>query len=153
MIVIPQSLQGRYTWVWSEDPALARPPATADEKQRAAFEKRLEVARDTGRYSDVLQEGQQPTLFTVEPLSGSVWRKLADLVRAGTIGVMEASAIVVRLCLKSIENPGIEIETEAGPYGPWAKQSVVNTLDGVSPGIVSELGGHLTNRASAPPGK
>jgi hypothetical protein len=153
MIVLPQSLQGRYSWVWPRDPALARPPASADEKTRKDFEHKLEVARDTGKYQDVLLEGHQPTLFVVEPLPGAVWRKIIDMMTMDRIGNMEASSIIVRVCLKSVENPAIPVDVEAGPYGAWAKQSVIDTLDAIHPAIVSELGGHLSNRASAPPGK
>lgn len=153
MIVIPPSLQNRFTWVWSRDPALASPSAGSDEATRAEWEQRLEIARETGKWTDLLREGEHPTTFTVKPLSGALLRRLTDDVVGNRIGQQVLWAVVARLCLRGVANPDIKVDTEAGTYGEWAKADVTDKLDEISPGIVTELGSYLFARASSPPGK
>jgi hypothetical protein len=154
MIVIPQSLQGRFTWVWSQDPALARPPASAEDKARKEFEQRLVIARETGRWQDVLRDGEQPTLFMVNPLPGSLLRRVSDQVGAGKLGVSQIWSVIVRLCLKGVANPDLELSLEVSPYGgEWVKEDVIELIDAFNPDVVTELGLYLFERAKAPPGK
>jgi hypothetical protein len=152
MITVP-SLQSRFTWIWSRDPALASPGDGAETSERETWEQRLDIARETGRWSDLLREGEQPTQFHVRPLPGSLLRRITDEVGQNKYGVTSAWALVVRLCLRAIENPTIEVKTEKGPYGEVAKLDVIETLDGIDPHIVTELGAYLWARAGSPPGK
>jgi hypothetical protein len=152
MIQLP-SQQHRFTWIWSRDPALARPDDTEDAKTHEAWEHRLEVARETGKWSELLREGEQPTLFHVRPLPGSLLRRITDEVGQNKYGVTSAWALVARLCLRAIESPTIEVKTEKGTYGEIAKIDVIETLDGIDPHIVTELGSYLWQRAGSPPGK
>lgn len=152
MINLP-SLQNRFTWIWSRDPALNRPPAESDAETRQNWAERFDIARDTGKWSELVKDGEQLTLFTVKPLSGTLLRRLTDEHSAKRVGDQTVWQIVARLCLIGIDNPPIKIERELGPYGDWAKEDVIETLEQISPAIVSELGSYIFARASSPPGK
>lgn len=153
-IHLPPSLQHRHALVWSGDPALAVPGPSATEADRQAWPSRLETARETGKWSDVIRGGEAPTIFLVKPIPGTRLRELADDVAAGRIGAAMLCATCFRVGIKAIENPDMKVEVEADRrFGEIAKESLVDDLDSVHPGIVAELGMLLFNRAGVPPGK
>lgn len=150
----PPSLQHRHALVWSGDPALATPPDGADEATQKAWEARLRVARETGKWDDVLRPGELPTWFYVQPIRGTTLRLLADDATSGRIGPASMWSLCFRLGIKAIENPAIAFTQESDArLGPIAPSSVVDDLDALNPGIVAELGAALFNRAGVPPGK
>jgi len=147
----PPSLQHRYTLIWSRDSALARPQDPDALKQ---WEEAFGIARETGKYQDVLRHGEEPTKFEVKPLAGSVARKLLDDLAARRIGEMGFSSLVFRLCIKAVVNPDLKVDLDKDPrYGEIANEEICDQLDAISPSIVNELGSHLFDRASRPPGK
>lgn len=150
MAIHPPSLQKRHVLVWSFDAALNRPDST-DPDATKKWEHAFEVASETGNYADICHPGQEPTRFIVQPLAGSVARKLLDDRLSGRLGDMAFSALVFRVCIKAIENPEIEVKKVADKrYGSIAAESVCDYLDSITPAIVNELGMTLFTRASAP---
>jgi hypothetical protein len=151
--MLTPSLQHRHTLVWSQDPSLARPAEKAAPDVVKAFEHKLTVARDTNDWAEVVKQGEKLTLFYVVPLAGTLLRRLTDETSAGKFGEQGLWAMVFRVCLRSVENLDIKVETELGPYGETAKAEVIDALDAINPGIVTELGSLLFARAVAPPKK
>jgi hypothetical protein len=153
-MLTPPSIQHRHTLVWSQDPALARPGDEATPETIKAFEHKLAVARDTGDWAEVVKQSEKLALFHVKPLTGTNLRRLIDETSAGKYGEQSLWAMVFRVCLRSVENiPDLKVETEVGPYGEAAKADVIDALDAIHPGIVTELGSVLFQRAVAPPKK
>ncbi len=153
MIQLPPSLQHPHPVVFSRDSALAR-PSDDDPEALKKWEKAFEVARETGKYADVLIAGEEPTLFYVKPLAGSTARRLVDDRQAGRLGGMAFTALVFRLCIRSIANPTIEVKPSVDArYGAIADEEVTDVLDRLNPVIVNEIGSYCFERAASPSGK
>lgn len=157
---------------YSRDPAFAFPvpppplpegaPAAAVDEHAAAVERykaeerewarRVEQARETGVVTDLCVEGATPTYFSVRPMPSPVFRKLVDKATGGEIGNTEAAAIAFRACVTGVANlDGVKVKIARHPeYGDIENGELVQLLDQLSPSIVSELGGLLIQKASAP---
>lgn len=112
------SLQHEYSLVFSEDPALDLPeiPNLAEDapaedvKRRATLalerEHKLKVARETGRWSEIVRAGTEPTIFSVAPITGSALTWLQGESRRRKLGNEEGTELAVRLALRKVVNLG-----------------------------------------------
>ena len=146
MLRLP-SLQREYSYISAADDAIATPPKDADEATRAAFAHRLDVARRTGDYTDVLLEGRVPTKFLLRHIPGDTLRKLYD--DANRLGHLEVASLAFRLALVDVSNlDGLRVRHEDHErYGRIAAADVVSVLDSVSPEIVNEVGLYALKRS------
>lgn len=143
------SLTNESAWVWSEDPALDSvpidPPKDATKAQRKKHEedrkewlRRLQVARDTGRYESVTKAGQRLAEFNLRIVPTVAWNTLRDAT-GGNMGINSAFVLAVRLALMSVVNledaegkpHKVEHKHEDG-YGRIATEDTVNLLDAYS---------------------
>lgn len=141
-MIRPPSLVRLHEDVWSGDPALNRPAADASDADVEAFARRLKLARESGIWTDVIREGQQPTRFTFKPLRGAVYRKVKDLLDLKTVGDEELKALVFRATIVDIANfDDFKIsKTTVDGFGELASIDVTDALDTLTPRIVNELG-------------
>jgi hypothetical protein len=150
MIKAP-SVQREYTFIWSGDPALSLP---TDDDERARV---LKVSRDTGDWSPLVAAGKQPTLFTLAHLSRTEigwWEgERSNSPRNGgrPLSSMEASDLLVRLALHSVENfKGSVQRRNAGPVS-LADESIINAIfEKFGAGALAELADAIVERALNP---
>jgi hypothetical protein len=174
-VIKPPSLTGTYDLVHSGDTALDAPPepkqepgeADADWVKRATefyasapwvdWQERLRIARETGRteaWQALVKPGQVLTTFRMQPVPGTVWRKVIKAIEG--MGVPEAAALCFRCAIVSIANYGggelkVKQATDKDLRERIATEEIVNTLDACHPGVVSELGNAVYARMSSPP--
>lgn len=152
MSLRPPSNLREYDDFYSGDPAIVQlaDGATDDEKKEHA--RRLEVARETGDWSPILVDGQQPTKFVLKVLTGDVHRKLMDDYSGGRFGLSALMQVAFRIALKGVVNCGdVTVNHQQDVrYGKLAKADVTDALDAIDPAIVNELGGEVLRRAREP---
>jgi hypothetical protein len=149
-VIKPPSLQNVYSLVSSSDPSLKLP---ADEKER---EEAIQRARETGRWDDLILEGEIPTRFEVRPLTGSAlewWR--GELARK-QLSHSEAAALILRLALVDVSGLGEHKVRHSLVDGhKLATTEIVDAIyaaaGGEGAGIVLELGVAIAQRASESP--
>lgn len=165
-MIRPPSLQRQRTDFYSGDPAFVPAPKlepkleglptpeelAAHRKALEEHERRWEVARETGDYSELLVSGCEPTPFTMRQIPGATFRKLADDHNAGTLRLLELSQVAFRCSVVDI--PGLAQKVKRNDrhplYGEMATVEITNYLDSIDHGIVSELGRVALNRAGNP---
>jgi hypothetical protein len=157
-MIKPPSLVREYDLVWSQDPALDAPVREHEEsddawnERNAAWEKRLNVARETGDWSGVLKPGQQPTVFQCRRIRTDYWRRLQ--AEFGESGVIEATLTAVRLAVYGIANFGaVKIEREKGHprYDDQLLAISVCDLLREFPGLIEELASAVISRETQLP--
>lgn len=164
----PPSNQRPYDAFYSRDPAFQQAPELAanelDEDlvkahkvALAAHADRIRIARETGDWRPLLVGELQPTLFTMQPMSGDTFRKIADLVTGGAIRAFALDQLALRCALVSVVNLGdytVERKLHENPrlheLGPIATIDIPNLLDAVDRRIVGELGGLVMTKARGP---
>ncbi len=104
-MIKPPSIQSDYSLVWSGDPALNLPDV-GPERDRV-----LQVARETGRWEDLILPGQQPTVFHFRKLPKSTFDWVIgehqhSSVFKRPLSQMEGYSLFFRAALKSIDNWG-----------------------------------------------
>ena len=159
MIRLP-SLVKAYDAVYSGDPALKQPPAKPDDKapesELAAYKKAItdhratiEACQETGDWSALTIEGQQPSKFVLGQIDRNIWRTISDRgslpdSNPRHLGFGATLALLFRLALRDI--PGLtDVKVEREPDPAWdnwtmAKPGIVTLLDMADPGIVTEIG-------------
>lgn len=162
----PPSIQREYSEFWPGDEAFIQPPeAPADDADDAAkkvhaeaiaqYERKIERARETGNWNEILVPGGQPTIFTLRPIPGQAQRTLAARVLSGEVDqVFTAPRIAFQAAIVKIENPSIEVKPEADreivkAYGRIASVSVTDALDRINARIVSDLGELVFSRGTS----
>ncbi len=148
MIVRPSSFIREYDDFYTGDPAIVQLADAASDEDQKSHRRRIEVARETGNWTDVLVPGMEPTKFTMKPLSGEVHRRLLDMV-PDKVGLIEVHALAFRCAIMSVSNfGGLEFKREqTQKLGTMAASSVVDALDAVDMGIVTQLGAEALRRA------
>lgn len=133
MIKAP-TIQGDYSLVWSGDPALNLPDP-GEERDRV-----LTIARETGRWTDLVVTGQAPTVFHFKRLPKSVFDWIIgehqhSSIYGRPLSQVEGYSLFFRCALKSIENWG-----EHGKFKPtsmggvtMAPESIVDAIGRVDP--------------------
>jgi hypothetical protein len=99
-VIKPPSLQHPYTLIYSGDPSLKLP---TDPTERARV---LKVAQETGRWDDLILEGETPTRFDVRPLTGSDvawWHGESERKRLSQV---ETAELILRLALEDVHGLG-----------------------------------------------
>lgn len=156
----PSSLQGRFSLVYTGDPALQPRPADlpddADEaarKERTAAQEKydhdLKVCRETGNWSALIVPGASPTLFSFELPRGEKRRGLIDAYRTLLIDGKESTAAsrLVRSTLRDVTNwPGPKLAWIEEDGVRLVAEDVVTFLDDITPRIVGELAGLVRER-------
>jgi hypothetical protein len=151
-VIKPPSLVHEYDLIYSGDPALALPE---DEKER---EHALTTARETGNWQALLIAGQEPTLFTLRPLTVDEYEWWGTLAQGMTVA--RSAMLALRLALRKVQNFGafkVEPTTEDGYR--MAKKEIVDALLAVKDGtgavigmsLVVELAGVVVDRARSAP--
>jgi len=147
-MIKPPSQQFEYTLIFSGDPSLNLP------SDRAARDKALEVARETGQWSAILHTGEVPTIFTVRPISGALLDWVISEGRRRDLSEAELHVLALRAALTKVEGFGDNrVGTEsAGHEGEFrvATMKIVDALyaiDGIGRAVVQELGGIVWRRA------
>lgn len=136
------SLTQETSWAWSGDPALDAPVRKTGEAKKAwdarvtEWQRRLDVARQTGQWDGLLKPGATLTLFTVGYVPKLVFTRFEDEHRNGVLGVAEAMATAVQLGLRSVSNlddfDGKAFKVEQRHHEKWgaiADAAVLDLLD------------------------
>lgn len=144
----PPSNQQRYDLFWSGDPAFVQ--GNGDEHTR-----KLERARETGDWSELLIAGVVPTKFVCRQVPGELKRRIMDRFTAGRIGDRELDALLVRLAVVDVVNLGdFKIGWELDDnWGRLATNELPNLLDEHAPGAVADLAIQIFNRMTGLAGK
>lgn len=166
----PPSNQKPYDEFYSRDPAFVQPPpelaagveldaelVKAHKAEVAAHAERVRIARETGDYKPLLAGELRPTLFTMAPLSGDVFRKLCDLVTGGTIRGFALDQLALRCALVGVVNLDdhtverkLHDNARLHELGAMATVDIPNLLDSIDRRIVGELGGLVMKKARGP---
>lgn len=156
-MIKPPSLVREYTWIWSGDEALDTPPATAPKKAKAEWQRRLDEARDTGRYDALLKPGGKPTLFSLCLIPADTWAALTGLVRSGAIADTEFPIWAGRLALRDITDTGLEdvdMTRRTDPHfprlGQMAPAEAVNQFASLAGPVFNEMAITIAERQVAP---
>jgi hypothetical protein len=149
-VIKPPSLVSDYSFIYSGDPALLLPE---DPEQRKHA---LEVARETGNWLSLLGPGDPPTVFTLRPLSGSVYDWwLGEVTRQRLVNA-EAASLIVRLALVKVDNFGAHKVERVKVDGIWlAKVDIIDAIyseaGGAGRAVIDELASEIIDRATKAP--
>ena len=99
MIKAP-SLVATSTLLYSGDPAMSLPEEPA-ERERV-----LELARETGRWSDLYAEGKTPIAFDVRTMTGTAYEWLCGESARRALTLPEVAALALRLSLRNVTGLG-----------------------------------------------
>lgn len=137
------------------DPAIAKlERGELDDKAwdeaKKAYEHKIEVALESGDWTDVLSGHGEPTRFTLRHIPGWLQRRLADRALNGKIGQAEFYLQMVRAALVAISNAGgIEYKSESeADFGPMASMKLMSQLDAIDKDIVNELARFVIHRST-----
>lgn len=169
-LTVRPSLQGRFSLVFSGDPALQpRPedlPKSASKgavrdrvNQQAKWEHDLRVSNETSNWTCLLIQGAEPTVFSFELPKGEARRALVDqasaLLADGRGNVLASR--LFRAALRDVTGwpesaPKLTFIREDGLQ--LVSDEVVTFLDEeVTPRVIGELGGAVYERLVKIPGK
>jgi len=150
MIKAP-SITREFTLCWSGDPALAL-PEDAEERARV-----LKQARETGNWSPLIIEGQQPTLFHFKDLTRAEFGwwdgERSNSARLGRpLGALEASDLVLRLALRGVDNFGTHKVARKQHGAVWlCDVDIINAIsDQAGSGPLVEFAEIVLERAANP---
>jgi hypothetical protein len=147
-VIKPPSLLHEYDLIYSGDPALALP------EDAVIREHALAVARETGNWQALLIPGQEPTLFTLRPLTGSQYDWWAGEVKRRQLVEPEAAALAVRLALTGVKNFGPhKVEPVLVDGHKLARIEIIDAIYAVPEGrmVVLELATAVIERATTAP--
>ena len=148
MIKAP-SLTSDYSFIFSGDPALVLPE---DPEQRKHA---LELARETGNWQPLLG-GEPPTVFTLRPLTGSVYDWwLGEVTRQRLVNA-EAASLIVRLALVKVDNFGAhKVERVKVDGISLAKVDIIDAIyaeaGGAGRAVIDEIAAEVVDRATKAP--
>jgi hypothetical protein len=152
MIRLP-SLQKTWSMFVTCDLAIVKRPAADDAAALADWQAKIKAARETGDWTPVTVDGQQPTKFQMGQVDRNVWRVIQDRATLtpgthGHIGFVQLAALLFRLSIRDINGLDLKIERAVDPEWGWlmASPAIVNALDEADPSIVGELGMEVFNR-------
>lgn len=151
MIKAP-SLVSEYTLIYSGDPALSLPD-DADERARV-----LRVARETGKWDELLTGNEAPTLFHFRNLTRTEWAWLTGEMGHSTehgrsLSAVEANDLAIRLALRNVENFGAhKVERKRYRGDIWlASTKIIDAIYAEAgkygEDILGEFGSHVIERA------
>ena len=148
IVTRPPSNQNRYDVFWSGDPAFVQD--SGEEHAR-----KLERARETGDWSELLIAGVTPTKFVCRQVPGELKRRIMDRFQPNRIGERELDALLVRIAVVDVVNLGdFKIAWEADDdWGRLATNDLPNLLDEYAPGAVADLAVQIFNRMMGLSGK
>lgn len=162
MLRLPSN-QRDYDDYWSGDPAFIQPsplPDNPTDEQTAEWKKAFEEhaakikrARETGDWSPLLIEGQQPTKFVMQQIRGDQWRYLVDESTREDehrMGPATFWQLMFRCACVSVKNLGIDVNDKPVKHrdlGLIAPADIPNLLDKIDASIVTELAGAAFERA------
>lgn len=131
----PPSNQNTYDEYWSGDPAFVQ--GEGDE-----HDAKIERARETGDWSELLIAGLVPTKFVLRQVPGEIKRRVLDQFAAGKIGGYELDSLLLRLAVVEVIGLGdFKLRREkSADWGHLATHDLPNLLDAHAPGCVAELG-------------
>ncbi len=149
MIGLP-SLCTEQGLIYSGDPAL-KVIEDADESERLH-----NLARETGRWSDLIVDGQEPTVFNVKTMTGTAYDWLCREMVNEKLIEPQIAALALRLSLRSVVNLGDYKVKELRGHGFWLTtteiiDAIYAEAGGHGRAIVMELGAHLFAKAQASP--
>jgi hypothetical protein len=147
-VIKPPSQQHAYTLICSSDPSLKLP---ADEKER---EEALKRARETGRWDDLILEGETPTRFDVRPLTGSALEWWRQQMINENLTPPQSAALILRLALESVSGFGEHKVRHGSVEGHrLATTEIIDAIYAAAegPAIVLELGVAISKRANESP--
>lgn len=144
----PPSNQQTYDEFWSGDPAFVRGSG-------AEYEKKIERARETGDWSELLIQGLVPTKFVMRQVPGEIKRRILDRFTAGKLGNFELDALLLRVAVVDVVGLGdFKLRfTMDEDWGRIATNDLPNLLDEFAPGCVAELGLSVYHKMMGPSGK
>lgn len=138
----PRSLQSEYSLIWSLDPALQLPD---DDEEKANA---LRVARETGKWQDLIRQGESPTLFQVRPVPGSSISWWLGEVQRENLTTLESCELALRLALRGVTNFGdAKVTTLVHEGHVMATRDIIDALYRIGENgdagraVVMELGG------------
>lgn len=149
MSLRPPSLQQPYDMFFSGDPSII--PLPADLEKRPERERLLQVARDTGDWTPIVLPNERPARFVMKPLTGNVYREIADAAEAGKIRSGKLAQLAFRAAIQNVVDPELgDVPIKFEPtdrFGDIATVAIADFFDGIDLSIVTELGGYAMRRA------
>ena len=151
-MIKPPSLQTGFALVWSKDPAL-RLPENPDEAARA-----LKLATDTGNWTPLIAEGQQPSLFHFEALTRRElgwWdgERRHSSIYGRPLSPIEANDLLIRIALRRVDNFGdAKVERTAAAAGVpgLADEKVIEAVNAAAPTALAEFADAIIERSRGP---
>jgi hypothetical protein len=135
------------------DSAITPAPDDKDSAEYKAWQVKIKSALETGNWSEVVVEGQDPTKFTLGHVDRNIWRAVMDRAQlpvssALRIGEIAMSALLFRLAIQSISGFATFKRVPDRNWDGWvmAPASIITDLDSVDPSIVGEISGIVFRR-------
>jgi hypothetical protein len=160
------SLQRPYDFIFSQDPALKKPPsvpgsAATDEeidayrKEAAEYAATLTACRDTGNWGPLIIDGEVPLKFVLGHVDREAFRAITDRCALPAsssehIGDSLACILFARLALLDVVGSDLKVQRSPDPkWNDWvmADKLSLDRLDLADKRIVDEIGAHVFWRA------
>lgn len=126
----PSPLTQTFSLAWRWDPAL--------DTDREDFEQAFKSARETCDFSGLIKPGEQPTMFVMRAIPGSVVRELMSL----DLEVLQSLALAFRIGLVRIDNLDI-------PSAPKVERAIDHRYPQLGKMVTSDLADFLDALAAA----
>jgi hypothetical protein len=135
-VIRPPSSQKKYDAFYSRDPAIIQLPDDATDEQKADRERRIQTARDSGRWDDVVVPGEAPTLFGMRQLTGDQYGDLASRIVSGEKR-FAVFAAAFRLALQDVRGLPDDVKVEFFDHPTYGRMATTSFLE--KAGIVGSL--------------
>jgi hypothetical protein len=151
-VLRPPSNQKKYEAFYSFDPAIIPLPDSATDEQKAERQRRIDVARETNRWDDVIVQGETPTLFGMRPIPGELY---GDLLSRLVTGEKRFSVYTMafRIALQDVKGLPDDVKVEFVDHPTYGRIASTSFLDkagcsgGLGAAIMFELGELAFNKA------
>ena len=154
-MIKPPSNQKPYEVFYTGDSAIISLPEEASDEQRKELARRIKRALQTGEWSDVIIPGEQPTRFSMKPLSGELAGELYAMLRDARSERERylVWSLAFRLALVDVKNLPDAGEIDFVTHHQFGRIATTAFLDraglkgDVGAAIIQELGVHVFTRA------
>ncbi len=140
---------------FSGDPAIVSLPPEASDEQRKELADRIDRARETGQWTDVLLANETPTTFVFKPLPSSVTGDLISMLHEGTERRFTVLELAFRLAIVDVKNLPDAGKIEFVNHPHFGRLASTAFLDRagcsgeLGASIIVELGSYVLSRARA----
>lgn len=157
-MIRPPSNQKQHSAFYTGDPAIIQLPDEASEEQVKDRDERIDRARESGEWRDVISEGEAPTEFVFRPLPAKIAGELIALVEESRgrprdlFAVFTLAFCAALIDVKHLADAGKIDFVNHATYGRIATTAFLDRAGcsgELGAAIITELGSYVLSRARA----